>query len=108
MNNRLLAAVIILIVVLLGVGTYVYTGALDGKEVLVVATTTSLEDTGLLEEVEAAFEAKYPTIDMQVISGGTGIAIEFGKKGDADIILVHDKTREEELIEEGIGTKRNP
>ncbi|GAB6055658.1 substrate-binding domain-containing protein [Methanobacterium movens] len=108
MNNRLLAAVLILIVVLLGVGTYVYSGALDGKEVLVVATTTSLEDTGLLEEIEAAFEAKYPNIDMQVISGGTGIAIEYGKNGDADIILVHDKAREEELIEEGIGTKRNP
>ena len=54
---------------------------------LIVSTTTSLEDTGLLEEIEAAFEDKYPGVDVLVISGGTGIAIQYGERGDADILL---------------------
>ncbi|MBK6586683.1 MAG: substrate-binding domain-containing protein, partial [Coprothermobacter sp.] len=64
-----------------------------GREILRISTTTSLEDTGLLEELEAQFEKKYPNIDVQIVSGGTGIALERGKKGDADLIIVHDKKR---------------
>lgn len=108
MNRKFLTSIIVVIVVLIGSGAYLYASGQGGKDVLVVATTTSLEDTGLLEEIEAAFEAKHPNIDMQVISAGTGIAIEYGKRGDADIVLVHDREREEELIAEGIGTERNP
>ncbi|MDQ1276201.1 MAG: tungstate transport system substrate-binding protein [Euryarchaeota archaeon] len=73
---------------------------------LIVSTTTSLEDTGLLEEIEAAFEDKYPGVDVLVISGGTGIAIQYGERGDADILLTHDKSREEEFVNSGFGTNR--
>ncbi len=73
---------------------------------LIVSTTTSLEDTGLLEEMEAAFEDKYPGVDVLVISGGTGIAIQYGERGDADILLTHDKSREEEFVNNGFGTNR--
>lgn len=73
---------------------------------LIVSTTTSLEDTGLLEEVEAAFENKYPGVDVQVISGGTGIALQYGERGDADVLLTHDKSREEEFVNNGFGTNR--
>lgn len=81
---------IIILAVILAAATYYLLGT-DGKEVLRISTTTSLEDTGLLEEVEAAFEEKYPDIDVQIVSGGTGIALERGKKGDADLLIVHDK-----------------
>ena len=73
---------------------------------LIVSTTTSLEDTELLEEVEAAFEDKYPGVDVLVISGGTGIAIQYGERGDADVLLTHDKSREEEFVNNGFGTNR--
>lgn len=73
---------------------------------LIVSTTTSLEDTGLLEEMEAAFEDKYPGVDVLVRSGGTGIAIQYGERGDADILLTHDKSREEEFVNNGFGTNR--
>ncbi len=73
---------------------------------LIVSTTTSLEDTGLLEEIEAAFEDKYPGVDVLVISGGTGIAIQYGERGDADVLLTHDKNREEEFVNNGFGTSR--
>jgi tungstate transport system substrate-binding protein len=73
---------------------------------LIVSTTTSLEDTGLLEEIEAAFEAKYPGVDVLVISGGTGIALQYGERGDADVLLTHDKSREEEFVNSGFGTNR--
>ncbi|HIH75055.1 MAG TPA: solute-binding protein [Methanosarcina sp.] len=73
---------------------------------LIVSTTTSLEDTGLLEEIEVAFEDKYPGVDVRVISGGTGIAIQYGERGDADVLLTHDKSREEEFVNNGLGTNR--
>jgi len=98
---------IIILAVILASATY-YLLSTDGKEVLRISTTTSLEDTGLLEEVEAAFEEKYPDIDVQIVSGGTGIALERGKKGDADLLIVHDKKREEEFIADGYGIKRYP
>jgi len=98
---------IIILAVILAAATY-YLLSTDGKEVLRISTTTSLEDTGLLEEVEAAFEEKYPDIDVQIVSGGTGIALERGKKGDADLLIVHDKKREEEFIADGYGIKRYP
>ncbi|MDI9617551.1 substrate-binding domain-containing protein [Methanothermobacter sp.] len=100
-------AMVALIAVIIGAAIY---GISDNgkRQVLRISTTTSLEDTGLLESVEAAFEKRYPTIDVQIVSGGTGIALERGKRGDADLVIVHDKTREKEFIKEGYGTGRYP
>jgi len=75
------------------------------KEVLRISTTTSLYDTGLLDEIEDIFEGLY-NVDVQIVSGGTGIAIERAEKGDADLILVHDLARERKFIEEGYGLSR--
>ncbi len=96
-----------LIAVIIGAAIY---GISDNgnRQILRISTTTSLEDTGLLESVEAAFEKKYPDIDVQIVSGGTGIALERGKRGDADLVIVHDRTREKEFIKEGYGTGRYP
>ena len=45
-------------------------------------------------------------VDVQVISGGTGIAIQYGERGDVDLMLVHDKNRETQFVNNGFGTNR--
>ncbi|MDH5448468.1 MAG: substrate-binding domain-containing protein [Candidatus Bathyarchaeota archaeon] len=75
------------------------------RQTLVVATTTSLFDTGLLDEVEIQFEAKH-NIDVYFVSVGTGIAIQFAQRGDADMILVHSPSSELTFLEGGYGVNR--
>jgi len=75
------------------------------KERLIVSTTTSLYDTGLLDSVETLFEAKYP-IDLNFISVGTGIAIQHAQRGDADLILVHSPTDELNFLTGDTGVNR--
>ncbi len=106
MNQRNLAIIGILVVLIAAAGIYAYTSTQPDTSRLIVSTTTSLEDTGLLEEIEAAFEDEYPGVDVSVISGGTGIALQYGERGDADVLLTHDKVREEEFVENGFGTER--
>lgn len=77
----------------------------ETDERLRIATTTSLYDTKLLDTLESRFEEKYG-IEVDVISGGTGFALEQGRRGDVDLLLVHDKAREYEFIAEGYGTER--
>jgi len=67
-------------------GTLYYLQAFS-RQKLVAATTTSLYDTLLLDEIEERFEEKYP-IDLRLISVGTGIAIQFAQRGDVDMLLV--------------------
>jgi len=75
------------------------------KQKLLLATTTSLYDTGLLNYLEPKFEAKY-NIDLLITSQGTGKAIELAKKGDADVLLVHSPTSEMTFLEDGYGLNR--
>ena len=75
------------------------------KNTLVVATTTSLYDTGLLDAIEKAFEEKY-SIDVYFISVGTGRAIKLAENGDADVILVHAPSVELEFLTGGYGLCR--
>jgi tungstate transport system substrate-binding protein len=75
------------------------------KERLIVSTTSSLYDTGLLDAIKARFEAKYP-VDLNFISAGTGIAIKHAEKGDADLILVHAPSQELEFLTDGTGVNR--
>jgi len=76
-----------------------------GRTKLVVSTTTSLYDTGLLDVIEDRFEAQYP-IDIYFISAGTGIAITYAQRGDADMILVHEPKSERAFLEGGYGVCR--
>ncbi len=76
-----------------------------GRTRLVVSTTTSLYDTGLLDAIEERFEAQYP-IDIYFISAGTGIAITYAQRGDADMILVHEPKSERAFLEGGYGVCR--
>ena len=72
-----------------------------------VATTTSLYDTGLWGYLEPMFEKQY-NVELDVLYAGSGIAIEYGKRGDVDVIAVHDKPNEEKYVAEGYGVKRVP
>jgi len=80
---------------------------LPPKERLRVATTTSLYDTGLWGYLEPMFEEKY-SVELDIMYAGTGKAIEYGKRGDVDVITVHSKTREEAFVAEGYGVERVP
>jgi len=75
------------------------------KDRIIVSTTTSLYDTGLLDAIEPEFEAKY-SIDLNFISVGTGIAIQHAQRGDADIILVHSPSDELGFLTGGTGVNR--
>ncbi len=77
----------------------------EEPEVLILATTTSLYDTGLLVHLEPIFEDKH-NVDLQIISAGTGIAIRHGEDGDVDVLLVHDRAREDAFVEAGYGVNR--
>ena len=79
--------------------------AQSGRRSLAVSTTTSLYDTGILDEIEEAFEEENP-IDLYFIYAGTGLAITHARRGDADMILVHAPPRELAFMEEGCGVCR--
>lgn len=72
---------------------------------LILATTTSTFDSGLLDELVPLFEEQ-TGINVKVIAVGTGQALEMGRRGDADVLLVHAPTAEEQFVEEGYGVNR--
>lgn|SRR5574341_1090395 len=74
-------------------------------ERLILATTTSTADSGLLDYILPDFEAKY-NVEVDMIAVGTGQALEMGEAGDADVLLVHSRAREEEFVANGFGTAR--
>ena len=78
-----------------------------GQPRLKVATTTSLYDTGLWDYLAPFFEEEYG-VKLDIIYAGTGIALEYGMRGDVDIIAVHSKSREEQFVAEGYGVERVP
>lgn len=76
------------------------------RQRLIVSTTTSLYETGLLDAVKESFERVYPVINVSFISQGTGMAMQTAMRGDADMILVHDPERELDFLEGGYGVNR--
>jgi len=80
---------------------------LEPQERLRVATTTSLYDTGLWGYLEPMFEEEYD-VELDIIYAGTGAALEYGRRGDVDVITVHDKARELQFIADGDGIERVP
>ena len=79
--------------------------SVDKPQVLRLATTTSTENSGLLDAILPDFEEKY-SARVDVVAVGTGQAIALGAAGDADVILVHARSREDAFVTEGHGTKR--
>ena len=76
--------------------------ATEETKVIRLSTTTSVNDSGLLNHLLPVFEEKYG-YDVDVASAGTGKAIQAAKDGNADLILVHSKKQEEAFIEAGFG-----
>ena len=74
---------------------------------IVVASTTSTQDSGLFGHILPLFKAK-TGIDVKVISQGTGQALDTGRRGDADVVFVHARPQEEKFVADGSGVKRNP
>ena len=72
---------------------------------IVVASTTSTEQSGLFATLLPAFK-KASGIDVKVVALGTGQAIDMGRRGDADVLFVHDKIAEEKLVAEGFAVRR--
>lgn len=72
---------------------------------LILATTTSTYDSGLLDYILPDFQDKH-NAEVDVIAVGTGQALEMGEAGDADVLLVHARAREEAFVEAGHGTAR--
>jgi len=73
-----------------------------GGNVLRIATTTSLENTGLLAELERIYESE-TGMDLQFIAQGTGQSIDSGRRGDVDLVLVHAPALEQQFIDDGFG-----
>ena len=75
------------------------------KQQLRIATTTSLYDTKLLDRLSAIFEEEH-NAEVLIVSAGTGKAIEYGQRGDVDVLMVHDRAREDVFLADGYGTNR--
>jgi len=72
---------------------------------ITLATTTSTQDSGLLDAIIPDFEKQY-RIRVKVVAVGTGQAFAIGQKGDADVLLVHARAEEEKFVAEGWGGER--
>ncbi|GAQ94257.1 tungstate transport system substrate-binding protein [Thermodesulfovibrio aggregans] len=82
------------------------TAAMAQEKEIVLATTTSVENSGLLNYILPIFEKK-TGIKVKVVARGTGAAIEMGKRGDADAVFVHAKELELEAVKQGYFINRH-
>jgi tungstate transport system substrate-binding protein len=100
MPHRLLTTFVLLLASLL-------TPASAQEKSIVVASTTSTEDSGLFGYLLPLFSAK-TGIQVKVVAQGTGQALDTARRGDADVVFVHAKVAEERFLAEGFGVKRFP
>lgn len=100
-NRRLFAAIAIILTAL---GS---SGALAGaqEQSIVVASTTSTRDSGLFDHILPLFATK-TGVDVRVVAQGTGQALDAGRRGDADVVLVHAREQEEKFVRQGFGVRR--
>ncbi|HIJ86349.1 MAG TPA: solute-binding protein [Desulfuromonadales bacterium] len=81
------------------------TSALAASKTVILATTTSTQDSGLLDVLVPAFE-KESGFQVKTISVGSGQAMKMGEKGEADVLLVHSPDAEKKFMADGFGTTR--
>jgi tungstate transport system substrate-binding protein len=74
---------------------------------ILVASTTSTQDSGLFGHILPLFKAK-TGIDVKVVAQGTGQALDTGRRGDTDVVFVHAKPQEDKFVADGLGVKRHP
>jgi len=80
--------------------------AVAQEKSIVVSSTTSTEQSGLFGFILPIFKMK-SGIDVKVVAVGTGQALDIGRRGDTDVVFVHDKPAEEKFVSEGFSTQRN-
>ena len=83
------------------------TSALAQDNSIVVASTTSTQDSGLFGHLLPRFTAR-TGITVKVVALGTGQALDVGRRGDTDVVFVHAKSEEERFVAEGFGVRRYP
>jgi tungstate transport system substrate-binding protein len=76
-----------------------------GPQILRLATTTSTDDSGLLKAILPDFEARH-NARVEVVAVGTGQALRLGANGDADVVLVHARQKEDQFVSDGHGVHR--
>ncbi|MCU7374555.1 extracellular solute-binding protein [Paucibacter sp. O1-1] len=76
-------------------------------KVIVMASTTSTEQSGLFAHLLPAFK-RASGIEVRVVALGTGQALDMGRRGDADVLFVHDVAAEEKFVADGFGLARRP
>jgi tungstate transport system substrate-binding protein len=81
--------------------------AVAQEKSIVVASTTSTQDSGLFGYILPIFK-RQTGIDVKVVAQGTGQALDTGRRGDADVVFVHAKSEEEKFLAQGFGVKRYP
>jgi len=100
-SQKMLAFLLVLILIFsFGCAQKPQEEAAPEEKFIVLATTTSTYDSGLLDYLNPIFTEK-TGIEVRVVSQGTGAALETGARGDADVLLVHDRASELKLVEEG-------
>lgn len=100
------AIIVVLVLAVVGVSTaftIVEFSRQSGR--LILATTTSTYDSGLLDEIVPAFEQRWG-VQVDIVSVGTGQALTMGRSGDCDVLMVHSRAREDAFVSEGYGIHR--
>lgn len=100
-----LAVIVVTAFLIAGCTTPAPPTALPEKEKVLLATTTSLYDTGLLDYLKPMFEEKY-NAELLITSQGTGKALEIASRGDADVLAVHSPAQEKTYMDSGKGLNR--
>jgi tungstate transport system substrate-binding protein len=99
--------IILSVIAFLGIAVFLPGHAMAQEKSIVVASTTSTQDSGLFGHLLPIF-TQMTGIAVKVLAQGTGQALDTGRRGDADVVLVHAKFAELRFIAEGHGVKRSP
>ena len=103
LRRRLVAAAVLCVAAVLpGLAA-----AQDAAKSIVMASTTSTEQSGLFAHLLPGFKAA-SGIEVRVVAVGTGQALDMARRGDADVVFVHDQVAEEKFVAEGWGLRRVP
>jgi tungstate transport system substrate-binding protein len=105
MHVRKLPARVVVILLCLTMSGALSTSVAQEKKNIILATTTSTQDSGLLDVLIPAFEKDSGYI-VKTIPVGSGQALKMGEKGEADVLLVHSPDAEKKLVEQGFAVNR--